>query len=59
VQNDAAGDGGTWFANGITRDAVLRRMSPIRNGAPGLWPAVLEAVARAVGAGHLRDAEVV
>jgi putative hydrolase of HD superfamily len=58
VQNDAAGDGGTWHANGLTRDAVLRRMSPIRDGAPALWPAVLEAVARAASAGQLRDAPV-
>ena len=58
VQNDAAGDGGTWFAHGVTRDAVLRRMAPIETGAPGLWPAVLDAIARAAAAGHLRDETV-
>jgi putative hydrolase of HD superfamily len=55
VQNDAGGDGGTWRANGVTRDAVLRRMEPIRDGAPALWPVVLDAVARASAAGHIRD----
>src|SRR5690242_16651957 len=35
--NDAAGDGGTWHAHGVTREAVLRRMAPIETGAPGLW----------------------
>jgi putative hydrolase of HD superfamily len=58
VQNDAAGDGGTWFAHGVTRDAVRRRMAPIETGAPGLWPAVLDAIARATAAGHLRDETV-
>jgi putative hydrolase of HD superfamily len=54
VQNDAAGDGGTWRANGVTREAVLRRMAPIRDGAPALWPVVLNAVARASAAGHIQ-----
>jgi putative hydrolases of HD superfamily len=46
VQNDAAGDGGTWRQHGVGRDAVLARMAPIEHGAPGLWPAVLEALDR-------------
>jgi putative hydrolase of HD superfamily len=53
--NDAAGDGGTWHAHGVSREAVLRRMAPIETGAPGLWPAALEAIARATEAGHVRD----
>lgn len=53
VQNDAAGDGGSWRAHGVTRDAVLGRMAPIERGAPGLWPAVLAAVERAAAAGHV------
>jgi putative hydrolases of HD superfamily len=46
VQNDAAGDGGTWRQHGVGRDAVLARMAPIERGAPGLWPAVLDALDR-------------
>jgi putative hydrolase of HD superfamily len=53
VQNDAGGDGGTWRIHGVSRDAVLRRMAPIRLGTPRLWPAVLAAVDRAVAAGHV------
>ena len=55
VQNDAGGDGGTWKLHGVTRTAVLRRMEPIREGAPRLWPVVLDAVARAVAAGHVAE----
>jgi len=55
VQNDAAGDGGTWYAHGVTRDAVLQRMAPIEIGAPDLWPAALDAIARAARAGHVRE----
>lgn len=54
VQNDAAGDGGSWKEHGVSREAVLRRMEPIREGAPGLWPVVLDAVERATAAGHVR-----
>ena len=53
MQNDAGNDGGSWRVHNVSRDAVLRRMEPIRLGAPGLWPVVLDAVARATAAGHL------
>lgn len=53
VQNDAGGDGGSWRQHRVSREAVLRRMEPIREGAPGLWPVVMEAVDRATAAGHV------
>lgn len=53
LQNTAAGDGGTWRTHGISRDAVLRRMDPIREGLPALWPYVLQVVDEAVAAGHV------
>lgn len=54
LQNLHSG-GGSWRAHGIAREQVLRRMDPIREGAPALWPVVLEVVEQAVAAGHLRD----
>jgi putative hydrolase of HD superfamily len=36
--------GGTWLKYGITREQILKRMDPIREGAPALWPFVLEVV---------------
>jgi putative hydrolase of HD superfamily len=45
--------GGTWRAHGITRDAVLRRMAPIQEGAPMLWPYVLEVVEASCAAGYI------
>jgi putative hydrolase of HD superfamily len=36
--------GGTWLEYGITREQILKRMDPIREGAPALWPFVLEVV---------------
>jgi len=53
MQNDAGNDGGSWRVHNVSRDAVLRRMEPIRLGAPDLWPVVLDAVARATAAGFL------
>ena len=33
--------GGTWKIHSITREQVLQRMAPIREGAPALWSVVL------------------
>ncbi len=55
LSNDSAGDGGTWREYGVSRRQVLSRMQPIQTGAPDVWPLVLEAVARAVAAGHVHD----
>jgi Predicted hydrolases of HD superfamily len=52
LMNDATGDGGTWRIHGVTSSQVLSRMAPIESGAPALWPVVLDAVQRAVSAGH-------
>ncbi len=54
LQNLHSG-GGSWRAHGIARGQVLRRMEPIRTGAPGLWPRVLAVVEQAVATGHLRE----
>ena len=54
LQNWAGEDGGTWREHAVTREAVLERMEPIRSGAPGLWPFVLDIVERATVAGFLR-----
>jgi putative hydrolase of HD superfamily len=45
--------GGTWRAHGITRDMVLRRMAPVQEGAPKLWPYVLEIVEASCTAGYI------
>lgn len=37
-------DGGTWKKHGITRERILERMDPIRDGAPGLWPYVVDVI---------------
>jgi putative hydrolases of HD superfamily len=42
--------GGTWKIHAITREQVLQRMAPIREGAPALWSVVL-AVLDQVGLG--------
>ena len=55
LQNWAGGDGGTWRAHGVTRDAILRRMAPIREASPSLWALTLEAIGEASAAGHLRE----
>ncbi len=34
--------GGTWKTHAISREQVLQRMAPIREGAPALWSVVLE-----------------
>ena len=36
--------GGTWKLHDISRERILARMDPIREGAPGLWPYVTAVV---------------
>ena len=58
LQNRGGRDGGTWQKHSVSREAVLRRMQPIRTGAPALWPFVLQTVEEATAAGFLRDETV-
>lgn len=53
LQNWGGGDGGTWRAHAVTREAVLRRMAPIREGAPALWPFITQVVDEATASGFL------
>ena len=36
-----ANRGGTWHLHGVDRERVLKRMEPIRDAVPALWPVVL------------------
>jgi putative hydrolase of HD superfamily len=47
------GGGGSWLEHGVSRAQVLRRMDPIREGAPALWPVVLDVVERSCQAGWI------
>jgi len=53
--SNASNDGGTWRQHGITRAAVLRRMNPIREGIPALWPTVERAIEDACAAGFIPE----
>lgn len=55
LQNTAVDDGGTWRAHGISRAAVLKRMDPIREGLPALWPLVTRIIDAQSAAGHLTE----
>lgn len=47
-------DGGTWKLHGITRAQILRRMAPIEEGAPGVWPWVVRTIDEACERGYVR-----
>jgi putative hydrolase of HD superfamily len=44
-------DGGTWRVHGVRHEQVLRRMEPIRDAMPEVWPFVEEALADAASRG--------
>ena len=44
-------DGGTWKKYGVTREKILERMEPIREGAPALWPWVVRMMDGVMGWG--------
>ena len=41
--------GGTWLEYDVSREQVLERMGPIREGAPALWPVVLRVLEEVLG----------
>lgn len=47
--------GGTWRIHEIDRDQVLRRVSPIQEGAPTLWSCVQQILDDCVAAGYLKS----
>ena len=54
---NAHSSGGSWLDQALTRDDVLKRMAPVAQGLPGLWPTV-ERVVEAFGARKRRALEV-
>jgi putative hydrolases of HD superfamily len=53
--NNHRSGGGSWRTHAITRNQVLRRMDPIREALPALWPIVQGIVAENCRLGHIRD----
>ena len=47
--------GGSWLAHGVTRTQVMRRMEPIREALPGVWPTVESIVSSSCAAGWIRS----
>ncbi|WGV28551.1 HD domain-containing protein [Halotia branconii] len=47
--------GGTWRIHGIRRDQVMKRVAPVKTGAPELWPFVLQLIEDCVAAGYLQE----
>lgn len=46
--------GGTWRIHNVSRDQVLQRVYPIKEGAPALWSLVEKVIEDCVVAGYLR-----
>lgn len=45
--------GGTWRTHGVRPEQILRRMAPIQEGAPELWPFVLRVLDEVIAAGYV------
>ncbi|HAA26556.1 MAG TPA: phosphohydrolase [Cyanobacteria bacterium UBA8553] len=45
--------GGTWRLHGITKNQVMQRMAPIKEGAPALWSIVEQIIEECITAGYL------
>ncbi len=55
LRQNLRSDGGTWRLYDIPKSRVLVRMGQVREGAPKLWPVVLELLDGAVRDGILKD----
>jgi len=47
--------GGSWATHRVTRTQVLKRMEPVRHGAPALWPVVIAIIEDGFGRGWLAE----
>jgi putative hydrolase of HD superfamily len=47
--------GGSWATHRVTRTQVLKRMEPVRHGAPALWPVVIAIIEDGFGRGRLAE----
>ena len=45
--------GDTWFAGGVSKEAILKRMAPIEKGIPALWETVLRLIDENVENGYV------
>jgi putative hydrolase of HD superfamily len=45
--------GDTWFAGGVSKEAILKRMAPIEKGIPALWETVLRLIDENVEKGYV------
>jgi putative hydrolase of HD superfamily len=54
LQNMKAG-GGSWAAHEVTREQVLRRMAPVENALPDVWPLVCEVIDHFCAMGAIRS----
>lgn len=55
--HNANTQGGTWRIHKVNRKAVMRRMDPVREGMPEVWPTVLKIVESACGCGWIGEGE--
>ncbi len=46
--------GGTWRIHNISRDQVMRRVAPVEEGTPELWPFIQQLIDDCVAAGYLQ-----
>jgi putative hydrolase of HD superfamily len=45
--------GDTWFAGGVSKEAILKRMAPVQKGIPALWETVLALIEENVENGYV------
>ena len=45
--------GDTWFAGGVGKEAILKRMAPVEKGIPALWPTVIKLIEENVDQGYV------
>jgi putative hydrolase of HD superfamily len=48
-------DGHTWRLGKVTGAQVLKRMEPVRDGLPELWPFVLSVIDDGISKGYIQD----
>lgn len=53
--SNALNEGYTWVLNGVTKDAVYKRMAPVKEGLPAVYPYIESIILDEVKKGHIKE----
>lgn len=48
-------NGGTWFAGGVSKEDIMKRMAPVKEGLPAMWDTVVSLIDENIKDGFIKE----